>query len=244
MAVEAIQRRWGPKALQKNSRASKRPALAAIPTGFPELDEALGIGGIPRGRISEMLGSPTSGMTTLALKTVAAGQAQGDMAIYVDLGHTFDPDYAARCGVALDDLLLVRPTPSLEALQIVLELIDSGGAGILVVDGMTALLMPRALDDQGDAFLRQLNRALRDGPCALLFLTSFRIGAKFERPNQALAPYAALRLWVEKQRWLKARQDIQGYEAQVTVLKNRLAPPGRRAKIKIRFDTVVQGNGT
>jgi recombination protein RecA len=243
MAVEAIQRRWGSKALRKTPTSPKHSA-SAIPTGFPELDEALGIGGIPRGRITEMLGSPTSGMTTLALKTVAAGQAQGDIAIYVDLGHTFDPDYAARCGVTLENLLLVRPTVGLEALQIVLELVTSGGVGILVVDGLIPLLVQSALSVQGDTFLRQLNSALHDSPCALLFLTALRVGDTNRTPNQALAHYATLRLWVEKQRWLKAHQDIQGYESQIMVLKNRLATPGRRAKIAIRFDTVVRGNGT
>ena len=116
MTVAAIQQRWGTQALRRwgeapayrQGQAARAVEAPHIPTGFPALDQALGIGGIPRGRITEMMGAPTSGMATLALKVIASAQSRRDMAAYVDLGYTFDPDYAARCGVTPDKLLLVR----------------------------------------------------------------------------------------------------------------------------------------
>src|SRR5512136_2494209 len=140
MTVAAIQQRWGPQALRRWGQAPTRVEIPHVPTGFLALDNALGIGGVPRSRITEFLGVPTSGMATLALKVVARAQAMGDMTAYLDLGYTFDPDYAARCEVNLKHLLLVRPHTGDEALEILHSLVAGRGIGILIFDSTSHLI--------------------------------------------------------------------------------------------------------
>ena len=245
MTITAIQQRWGTKALHK---AAKPPGFAHISTSFPTLDQALGIGGVPRGRITEILGAPTSGMSTLALKIMAQAQAEGDTALYLDLAGTFDPDYADRCGIELDKLLLARPHNGLEALEIVWAFVANGGAGIVVFDSVSDLLREARALQAMSTTLRQIIGSLAHSTCALVFLTSLFFGDAMSENNYpsgfALAHYASLRLLTEKNRWIKSRHDIMGYEAMVTTLKNKLAPIGAPTRIAITFDGVVQGNGT
>lgn len=249
MTVAAIQRRWGARALRRLGAESAQAAIPHIPTGFPALDEALdGIGGVPRSRLTEILGAPTSGMATLALKMVASAQAAGDTAAYVDLGATFDPDYADRCEVDLSRLLLVRPQTGREALEITHSLIRSRGAGILVFDAVSDLLA----DPQGaqlmSVALGQIGHALPHSPCAAIFLTPLRSGSARSLDNYpggfALPHYTAVRLLLQKERWLYKRRDIRGYRAQVQVLKNKLGRAGKRATIAITFNGVVRGDST
>src|SRR6185295_65360 len=130
--IATVQRRWGTRALRLLRDTVEAPAV--LSTGFAELDGVLGIGGVPRRRITEVLGTPTSGMTTIALTLIAQAQAQGDLAGYIDLSKTFDAEYAALVGVDLAALLLVRPTSAADALEIMQALIGSGGVGVLIVD--------------------------------------------------------------------------------------------------------------
>jgi recombination protein RecA len=251
MAVAAIRLRYGPRALVKGKppvATSGAAAIPHVPTGFPALDKALGMGGIPRGRITEILGTPTSGMATLALKLMANVQEDRDTAAYVDLSYTLDPDYAARCGVSLERLLVVRPHSGKEALEIAGSLIAGGGIGMLVFDSVSNLLMEAQGTRLMSAALRQLVGALAESPCALLFLTPLHFGDAASEDNYpsgfALPHYAAVRLLIEKERWIKRRRDVRGYRARVTVIKNKLAPGGKSAAIEITFNGIVNGNGT
>ena len=242
--VAALQVRFGTDALR---RLKKTADVPAIPTGFAGLDAILECGGIPRGRITELLGAPTSGMSTLALKTMAMAQNQQDSVVYVDLARTFDPDYAARCGVRVEKLYLARPAGGRQALEITLSLI-AGGAGMLVFDSVAHLLHEPLGSEEGSSILRRLNRALSDSPCALVFLTALRLGdgpAQAVYPSGfALAHYAAVRLALEKERWITKQRDIDGYRARATVLKNKLGAAGKNTSLDILFDGIVQGDGT
>jgi recombination protein RecA len=256
MTVQAIQKRWGPKAIRKLEASSTTVEIPHIATGFPALDRALGIGGIPRGRITEILGAPTSGMATLALKLIARAQEDRDTAAYLDLSYTFDPDYAARCNVSLERLLLIRPHSGREALEITTSLIAGGGIGVLVFDSMSQLLGETHGPQLMSAALRQLvgvpstglRAGLAESPCALVFLTPLYFGDATSQDNYpsgfALPHYATVRLLIEKERWLKRRRDVRGYRARVTVIKNKLAPAGKSAAIEITFNGVVNGNST
>jgi recombination protein RecA len=247
MTVAAIQQRWGTKALHRleNSPATEVPH---IPTGFPTLDAILGIGGIPRGRITEILGAPTSGMSTLALKIAAGAQATGDTVVYVDLSCTFDPDYAARCSIDPSKLLLVRPLQSGESLDITCAIVAGGGAGVLVFDAAPHLLSephsPRAFSTA----LQRLAGALSGSACAPVFLTSLPFGnAAFQHnyPDEFNLPhYASLRISMEKESWIRKRQDIAGYRTRVSVLKSQFGSQGKSTRIDITFNGVVHGNGT
>lgn len=248
--VAAIQQRWGTKALQRGGNTgSAAAAIPHIPTGFPDLDKVLaGIGGIPRGRLTEILGTPTSGVATLALKIIASAQAQGDTAAYIDLSSTFDPDYAARCEVNLTRLLLVRPQSGREALEIVQTLISGRGVGVLVFDAVPDLLADPAGAQTLAAALSQLPALLAQSPCAPIFLTPLQFGGAMSTANYpsgfALPHYATIRLSLEKERWLKKGGDIRGYQARVVVLKNKLGQAGQNARIAITFNGVVSGDST
>lgn len=245
--VAAIQRQYGPRALRPAKQIIRD--IPAISTSFPALDQALsGVGGIPRGRITELLGTPTSGMTTIALKIVAQAQAAGDHAAYLDLSATFDPDYAVRCEVDLAKLLLVRPRSGREALEIALEVIASRGAGLLVFDAVTDLLAAPGQAPALAGLLAQFPAALSRSPCAALFLTPLHFGSAMSPanypPDFALPHLASLRLALKKERWLTQRRDVRGYQASVQILKNKFGPAGQSARLSIIFNGTVRGDGT
>jgi recombination protein RecA len=244
LTIATIQRKWGLKALRQLDRVEVTAKIPHVPTGFPTLDKALGIGGIPRSRMTEILGVPTSGMTTLAMKIMASAQAEGDTAAYIDLSRTFDADYAHRCEVDLSKLVLVRPHSGNDALAITQDLIASRGVGILIFDAASDLLA----DVQGQQLmatrLRQLIGLLAKSPCALIFLTLLEAYHPPTDDSYALAHYATLRLFIEKERWITKRRDVRGYRAQVFVAKNKLGAGGQRATIAITFNGTVRGDGT
>lgn len=248
MTVRTIQKRWGLKAIRKLEAPATAIEIPHIPTSFPALDQALGIGGIPRGRVTEILGAPTSGMATLAFKLIAKAQEDRDTAAYVDLSYTFDPDYAARCDVSLERLLLIRPHNGREALRIAISLIASGGIGVLVFDSVSHLLGETHGPQLMSAALRQLVGVLSESPCALVFLTPLYFSDAASKDNYpsgfALPHYATVRLLIEREQWIKRRRDVRGYRARATVIKNKLAPSGKSATIEITFNGVVKGNST
>jgi recombination protein RecA len=237
--ITTIQRRWGQRALRIFGQPTAE-ALAVLPTGFAELDRALGIGGLPRGRMSELLGMPTSGKTTIALRTLAQAQAQGDHAGYVDLPATFDPEYAAWCGVNLADLLLVRPRTAADALDLIPLLVASGGLGMLLVDDLASLQVTTEGAVRLDRMLRVLAGSLAASPCALVVLTTlpYRAGgiATIGFRGSALAYAAALRLHVAREAWLDNPTAPPGCHARITVLKHKLAASGAAARVTITFD--------
>lgn len=247
-AVAAIQQKWGMQALRRGSRGLTAE-FPHISTGFPTLNKALaGIGGIPRGRLTELLGAPTSGMATLALKIITEAQAAKDVAAYLDLGATFDPDYAARCHVNLSKLLLVRPQNGHEALEIAHSLISSRGIGVLVFDSVAHLLADPQGPQKLSTALRQLPQALARSPCASIFLTPLQAGEVSFPENYpsgfALPHYVTVRLLLAKERWLYKGDDVRGYEARVQVIKNKLGSANQTATIAITFNGVVKGDST
>ena len=243
MAVAAIRLRYGSQALVKGKPPTAVAAVPHIPTGFPSLDRALGIGGLPKGKISELVGPATSGKTTLALKFLAQAQADGGQVGYIDQAHYFDPDYAHRCDLDLSRLLVGRPYDLREALAMTESLVRSGGLSALVfdADALDFLWTDREATSQLAAFLDRLPAPLARSGMAFLLLHESPTGRS--PALSALAHHAAVRLQVVRERWLRRHGDIRGYKARVEVLKNRLGPAGRAVTIAIEFDGTVRGNG-
>jgi recombination protein RecA len=244
MAVAQVHRRFGPQSL---IRGRSRPALDAppyvphIPTGFPALDDALGIGGLPKGKISEIVGLPTSGKTTLALKFLTQAQAGGHQVGYIDQARYFDADYAHRCGLDLSRLLVGTPYELGETLAMAEALVRSGGLSALVFDTMDLIWSTARAAGQITACLNRLAAPLARTGIALLFLRD--ASAAQSTALSALAHYATVRLQVARESWQRRHGDIRGYKARVEVLKNRLGPRGRAVTIAIEFNGTVQGNG-
>lgn len=243
--VADLQGRFGLKAIHRLGQTQTLP-VPSIATGFPALDDALGMGGLPRGRLSEMMGIPTSGMATVALKVVAQAQASGGTAVYIDLECTFDPDYAARCGIQLSQLVLVRPDNIQQALAIVQDFAISGGMNVLVFDApLRRLANPRPAQALSSA-LGRLMAPLGQTECALLFLTSLPTAGWLSLasyPNGlALPHYAAVRLLIQREDWLYQQRDIRGYRARVLVVKNKLGPAGQQVSLAITFNGTVAGD--
>lgn len=243
--VAGLQARWGVRAVRRLGEDVTTPSLTPhIPTGFAALDKALVIGGIPRGRVTELIGIPTSGMSTLALKIAANAQEGGRTAIYFDLDHTLDPDYAARCGVVLDQLAVARPEGVPQTTGLLHDLVLTAGAAILVLNLHSGLLAQAGITQTLSNTLARLMAPLAKTDSALLCLTALpprRDTALKHYPAGINLPhYAAVRLLIQRERWLYKRQDIRGYEAQVEVVKNKFGPAGQRAPIAITFNGVVK----
>lgn len=235
--IARVQRRWGAHALRWSSDPSAPPAT--LPTGFEQLDDALGIGGVPRGRITELLGMPTSGMTTIALSLIAHAQAAGYLASYVDLSHTFDAEYAALLGVDLAALLLVRPESTADALQIMQALVASGGLGVLVVDSLAQLQAAPADAALLERALRVLLGSMALSSCALVVLTPLPYGSSMTQSigflGSLVGHAAAIRLHVAREAWLLAAHGAPGCHARITILKHQLGTMGGDIQVLIRF---------
>ena len=241
MAVTAIRLRYGPQALVKGKPPAAVAAVPHIPTGFPSLDRALGIGGLPKGKISELVGPATSGKTTLALKFLAQAQADGGQVGYIDQARSFDPDYAHRCDLDLSRLLVGRPYDLREALAMTESLVRSGSLSALVFDAPDFLWADSEAASHLTAFLNRLPGPLARSGMVFLFLHESPTGHSLAL--SALAHYAAVRLQIVRERWLRRHGDIRGYKARVEVLKNRLGPAGRAVTVAIEFNGTVRGNG-
>jgi recombination protein RecA len=207
--------------------ADRREGALSISTGFPRLDKALSIGGLPKGRISEFLGHPTSGKTTLALKFLAQAQGERAQVCYVDPSHLFDPNYAHRCGLDLSRLLVSTPLDWAEMLATVEALVHSGAFSAAVVDATGCTEMGRQLD----SVLRRLLAPLGQTGTALIFVSDT------PARSTGLAHYASVRLQVVRERWLQDNGDIYGYQARVRILKSRFGPSERSVSLSLRFDT-------
>jgi recombination protein RecA len=241
MTLIGIQRRWGNKAI--GLARSEPTAVPHISTGFSALDDALGMGGIPRGRISEIVGVPTSGMATMALKLIANAQLHKGTAIYMDLERTFDPDYADQCGVNLHQMILIHPYNIPQALAMLPDFIINGGMDILVFDAPLRLQTELHTLHNLSTVLGRLIAPLSKTDCALLFLTTLLPDsslASASYPQYATLPqYATTRLFIEKEQWLYRQHDVSGYEAQVLIAKNKLSVAGKTARITITFNNNV-----
>lgn len=245
----ALQRRYGPHALRKGSELA-RPALPPhISTGFPHLDALTGCGGIPRGALSLVSGRSTSGKATLACKTLAQAQQAGgratplDVAL-VDLPHTADPDYLARCGVDLAHLLLARPPATADAVELLLDLARRRGLAAMVVHGLATLTAVRPAYVRLNALLPQLAQTVRAAGGALLFVDEpsppWLRWLNWDR-GWAVRRWAGLHIELRHERWISpAEGDFTGYAARARVLKSRWAPSGGETTVEIIFNGTVK----
>jgi recombination protein RecA len=235
--VNRLQLRYGPRAIDRARPSPAGPVpVPHISTTFPTLDAALGIGGLPRGRISEILGPATSGKVTLAAKVLAAAQREPTALVaWIDLGRTCDPDYLQRCGIDLDRLLVVRPESGADALAITLYLVESNTLAALVFDGLADLT---AADEPVlGGTLERLAAVITRGETAALFLVEPQL------QYRTLAHLATVRLEIHRERWITRGRDVRGYECQVRVLKHKMGQAGAAVPIRMTFNGTIRSDG-